>query len=169
MSKRPPRQITKVTQNETNGLATDDMSENSIEFYNDTEFQIKNIPDITAFSHQLEGLGEKIYNLKMNNKQAEFIDKIKSILDLFDKDSNQYNHSIMLFVMSCVEDYILKPKSGEYKKSVVIECVKDYYDNNIVLIEKMIPILMPHVVQNKFFKRNGKKIMRFFLKLLQIK
>jgi hypothetical protein len=135
----------------------------------DQEFQIKNVPDLTTFNHQLEGLNEKIYNIKMTNRQTEFIEKIKLVLSLFDKESNQYNHSIMLFVMSCVEDYILKPKSGEYKKSVVIECVKDYYDNNIVLIEKMIPILMPHVAQNKFFKRNGKKIMRFFLKLLPTK
>ena len=100
----------------------------------------------------------------MNNSQTEFINKIKSVLALFDKDTYKYSYSIMLFVMQCVENYILKKGAGEYKQQVVIECVKEYFNNDETLVELSIPVLMPRLKQNKFIKRNIKKLFRFFSK-----
>jgi hypothetical protein len=65
-------------------------------------------------------LSEKLYEIKMSNKQAEFISKVKWVLCLFNKEDNKYNSEIMLFVMQSVEDYILKRKSGEYKKKLLL-------------------------------------------------
>ena len=130
------------------------------------EWRIKDLPKTQDFilTSELEGLREKIYDIKMNNSQTEFIDKIKSVLALFDKDTYKYSYSIMLFVMQCVENYILKKGAGEYKQQVVIECVKEYFNNDETLVELSIPVLMPRLKQNKFIKRNIKKLFRFFSK-----
>jgi hypothetical protein len=37
----------------------------------------QDIPDIKMFSKNLVGLSEKLYEIKMSNKQAEFISKVK--------------------------------------------------------------------------------------------
>ena len=130
------------------------------------EWRIKDLPEAPDFilSSELEGLREKIYDTKMNNSQTEFINKIKSVLALFDKDTYKYSYSIMLFVMQCVENYILEKGTGEYKKEVVIECVKEYFNDDETLVELSIPVLMPRLKQNKFIKRNIKKLFRFFSK-----
>ena len=130
------------------------------------EWRIKDLPKTQDFilTSELEGLREKIYDIKMNNSQTEFINKIKSVLALFDKDTYKYSYSIMLFVMQCVENYILKKGAGEYKQQVVIECVKEYFNNDETLVELSIPVLMPRLKQNKFIKRNIKKLFRFFSK-----
>ena len=130
------------------------------------EGRIKDLPKTQDFilTSELEGLREKIYDIKMNNSQTEFINKIKSVLALFDKDTYKYSYSIMLFVMQCVENYILKKGAGEYKQQVVIECVKEYFNNDETLVELSIPVLMPRLKQNKFIKRNIKRLFRFFSK-----
>ena len=130
------------------------------------EWIISELPKNQDFSltSELEGLREKIYDIKMNNSQTEFINKIKSVLALFDKDTYKYSYSIMLFVMQCVENYILKKGAGEYKQQVVIECVKEYFNNDETLVELSIPVLMPRLKQNKFIKRNIKRLFRFFSK-----
>ena len=130
------------------------------------EWRIKDLPKTQDFilTSELEGLREKINDIKMNNSQTEFINKIKSVLALFDKDTYKYSYSIMLFVMQCVENYILKKGAGEYKQQVVIECVKEYFNNDETLVELSIPVLMPRLKQNKFIKRNIKKLFRFFSK-----
>ena len=130
------------------------------------EWRIKDLPKTQDFilTSELEGLREKIYDIKMNNSQTEFINKIKSVLALFDKDTYKYSYSIMLFVMQCVENYILEKGAGEYKQQVVIECVKEYFNDDETLVELSIPVLMPRLKQNKFIKRNIKKLFRFFSK-----
>ena len=71
--------------------------------------------------------------------------------------------------MSCVENQVLKKKSGQLKKHIVIECSREYFDNNDLLIVKMIDLLMPGLNQNKMIKRNGKKVIRFFSEKLKTK
>jgi hypothetical protein len=124
---------------------------------------LREIPNIKNFGATLEGLDHKIYKLKMENLQYDFITKVQAVLDLFNTKDNHYSNSIMIFVMTAVENHILKPKSGLYKHSVVVECVKKYYDDNIELVEELIKLNMPSLKQNKLLKRTGKRIVRFFL------
>jgi hypothetical protein len=124
---------------------------------------LREIPNIKNFGATLEGLDNKIYKLKMENLQYDFVTKVQAVLDLFDTKDNHYSNSIMKFVMASVENHILKPKSGVYKHLVVVECVKKYYDDNIELVEELIKLNMPSLKQNKLLKRTGKRIIRFFL------
>ena len=124
---------------------------------------LREIPNIKNFGATLEGLDHKIYKLKMENLQYDFVTKVQAVLDLFNTKDNHYSNSIMIFVMTAVENHILKPKSGLYKHSVVVECVKKYYDDNIELVEELIKLNMPSLKQNKLLKRTGKRIIRFFL------
>lgn len=130
---------------------------------------LREIPNISNFGATLEGLDVKIRKMKMENLQSGFITKVQTILDLFDKESNHYSNSIMLFVMTAVENHILKPKSGLYKHDVVVECVKQYYDDNIELVEELIKLNMPTLKQNKYLKRTCKRLVRFFLTGLKMK
>jgi hypothetical protein len=127
------------------------------------------VPDLVLFGHELKGLKDKISDIKLNNLQSNFCEKVKTVLDLFDKENNQYSDSILYFVMSCVENQVLKKGSGELKKRIVIECTREYFDNNDLMISKMIDLLMPSLNQNKFIKRNGKKVIRFFSEKLKMK
>jgi hypothetical protein len=129
----------------------------------------REIPNISMFNAHLDGFDDKIRKLKMENLQYSFITKVQAVLDLFDKDSNRYSNSIMLFVMTAVENHILKPRSGFYKHSVVVECVKKYYDDNVELVEQLIKLNMPTLKQNKLLKRTGKRLLRFFFKWRKMK
>jgi hypothetical protein len=106
------------------------------------------VPDLVLFGQELKGLKIKISDIKLLNLQSDFCQKVKTVLDLFDKENNQYSDSILYFVMSCVENQVLKKKSGQLKKQIVIECTREYFDNNDLLIGKMIDLLMPGLNQN---------------------
>ena len=129
-------------------------------------FVKKDIPTIN-FSYTLNGLEDKLRNIKITNSQSDFLDQIQQILSLYDDSELHYNHELVLFVMNEVERYILKSKSGDSKKQLTIECCKKYFDNNTEILEVIIEILFPQVKQVKFIKRQGLKLIRFFLKIVQ--
>jgi hypothetical protein len=120
------------------------------------------IPDLKIYGVQIDGLKNKIDEIKLSNRKQEFINKVKTVLDLFDKDSNHYSDTIVFFVMSCIENFHLKKNSGAQKLELVKECVKEYFNNDDLLINKIVQLLMPKLKQNKFIKRNMKKMFRFF-------
>ena len=147
---------------------------NIIDTMNAPQIEIKKreeiaVPDLVLFGQELKGLKIKISDIKLLNLQSDFCQKVKTVLDLFDKENNRYSDSILYFVMSCVENQVLKKGSGELKKRIVIECTREYFDNNDLMISKMIDLLMPTLNQNKFIKRNGKKVIRFFSQKLKMK
>lgn len=124
----------------------------------------KEIPTI-QFTHKLNGLDEKLRKMKITNYQSDFITQIENILALYDEKELHYNHELVLFIMNEVERYILKSKSGDSKKQLVIECCKKYFDNNIEILEVIINLLFPKIKQIKFMKRQGYKLLRFFSKV----
>lgn len=125
-------------------------------------FRNRDIPDKLLFNVELNGLADKIKNIKIENKQYELVTKIQSVLDLFDKEDNKYNEQLLLFAMQAVENYITKPHSGDFKLAVVIECVKDYFKGDADLIVKMVEILMPRIKKMNIVRRNWKRVSRFF-------
>ena len=44
------------------------------------------VPELILFGNELKGMKEKISNIKMCNLQSNFIEKVKTVLDLFDKE-----------------------------------------------------------------------------------
>ena len=69
--------------------------------------------------------------------------------------------------MNEVEKFILKPKSGKNKEKLVVESVKKYFNNDDDLVKLVIKLVFKELSQVKFLKRQGLKILRFFLKVRQ--
>lgn len=128
-------------------------------------FEKKSVPIIQFNTKNLEGLETKLQNLKICNYQSDFVTEIQKILNLYSDDELKYNHKFVLFVMQEVEKFILKKKSGESKKALVIQVCQKYFNNDSDLVEMVIDLVFEKLSQVKFFKRQGLKLMKFFLKV----
>ena len=143
-------------------LGVEETKEIEAEVKRECSFRHRSIPDKKLFNVELNGLSDKIKEIKLENQQYELVTKIQSVLDLFDPDSNKYNEQILLFTCQAVENFITKPKSGDRKLAVVVEAVKKYFNNDIELIVKMVEILLPRIKKMNFIRRNRKRVARFF-------
>lgn len=130
-------------------------------------FEKKDIPTIPFNIKGLDGLETRLKNMKLVNYQHDFITEIDKVLKLYDDTELKYSEKLVLFVMNEVEQYILKPKSGEAKKELVIEICKKYFDDKPSLVELIIRLVFRELSQVKFLKRQGLKLIRFFLKVRQ--
>lgn len=128
-------------------------------------FEKKDIPIINFNTKNLLGLEEKLQKLKLCNYQSDFLKEIQIILNLYSTDELKYNAKFVLYVMQEVEKFLLKPKAGLSKKELVIECVKPYFNNDPALVEMVIELVFEKLPQIKFLKRQGYKLLRFFLKV----
>ena len=128
---------------------------------------IKEIPKLNVNIQGLEGLESKLKSLKLGNYKSKFIDEIQNVLSLYEDDELKYNHQLVEFIMREVEKFILKKKAGETKKQVVVEICKKYFNNDEKLVEMVIGLVFHKLPQIKFFKRQGLKLIRFFLKVKQ--
>ena len=133
----------------------------------DLLFEKKAIPTIQFNTKNLEGLEKKLQNMKICNYQNDFVVEIQKILDLYSEDELKFNYKFVLFVMQEVEKFILKKKSGENKKALVIQVCKKYFYNDPDLVVMVIDMVFDKLSQVRFFKRQGLKLMRFFLKVRQ--
>lgn len=131
-------------------------------------FERKDIPLINFVNiDELDGLHDKLRNMKINNYQNEFINEMNKILILYDDNELKYNAKFVLFIMEQVERYLLKPKCGQSKKQLVIEVCKKYFNNDPDLVDVIINLMFDQLKQVKFLKRQALKIIRFFLKVRQ--
>ena len=94
--------------------------------------------------HQIEGYEEIRKNAKLHNKKQEFINGANKVLNLFDIDAKKYDYKLVLAIMQSAEDFFGKRKLGETKKEVVIECVKRFFNEDILLCEKIIDMVFPN-------------------------
>jgi hypothetical protein len=125
---------------------------------------IKEIPRLNVDINGLEGLETKLKLLKLDNYKSKFIGEIQNVLSLYEDDELKYNYQFVEFIMCEVEKFILKKKSGQTKKQIVIEICKKYFNNDEKLVEMVINLVFHKLPQIKFFKRQGMKLVRFFLK-----
>jgi hypothetical protein len=125
---------------------------------------IKEIPRLNVDINGLEGLETKLKLLKLDNYKSQFIGEIQNVLSLYEDDELKYNYQFVEFIMCEVEKFILKKKSGQTKKQIVIEICKKYFNNDEKLVEMVINLVFHKLPQIKFFKRQGMKLVRFFLK-----
>jgi hypothetical protein len=125
---------------------------------------IKEIPRLNVDINGLEGLETKLKLLKLDNYKSKFIGEIQNVLSLYEDDELKYNYQFVEFIMCEVEKFILKKKSGQTKKQIVIEICKKYFNNDEKLVEMVINLVFHKLPQIKFFKRQGMKLVRFFFK-----
>lgn len=130
-------------------------------------FKKKDVPKVMFNTRKLKGLENKLQSIKICNYQYEFLHEIQKVLDLYSQDELHYNTEFVLFVMNEVERFLLKPKSGESKKQLVIEACKSYFNDDADLVVMVINLVFKKLKQVKFIKRQGLKLLRFFLKIKQ--
>ena len=98
--------------------------------------------------------------------QDDFIEQVSGVLDLFDTNSNKYEHEIVQFVCSVAEDFFIShSKMGLIKEDAVVKCVSKYFNNDEELVRKIIQLVLPNITKSNVFRRNRQKFMNlvFFL------
>lgn len=128
-------------------------------------FEKKDIPSIRFSTQNLEGFEERLQKMKITNYQSDFLNEIEKICALYKDDELKYSYQFVYFIMEEVEKFILKPKAGESKKRLVIEVCKRYFNDDEDLVMMVISLMFEKLSQVKFFKRQGYKLIRFFLSL----
>jgi hypothetical protein len=120
---------------------------------------------LIRFSSKLDGLDEKVLSIKLRNYSKDFKDNLESVLELYPDDQLKYSSKLVAFVMHEVERFVLKPKQGVAKRSLVIDCCKKYFNDDPELVSVVIDLLFKELKQIRFIKRQGLKLCRFFLNL----
>ena len=116
-------------------------------------FEIRDVPSLKLFDVSVDGISDKIQEIKLSNKSIEFINKIQAVLDLFDKSENKYNYNLVLFCAQCVENYFVgKRKMGAAKLKLVIEACKKYFNDDIELVSKFVDLVLPNWKPSRFYK-----------------
>ena len=156
-----------ITQNNTSQRCLNLDSDSSSSSQSNQVFQKNEIPNIQFNVKGLNGLENKLKNIKITNYQSDFLTEIQKVLSLYDDEELKYSENVVYFVMCEVEKFILKSKSGEHKKKLVCEECKRYFNNDSDLVELVINLVFHKLPQIKFFKRQGYKILKFFLKIRQ--
>ena len=116
-------------------------------------FEIRDVPSLKLFDVSVDGISDKIQEIKLSNRSIEFINKIQAVLDLFDKSENKYNEKIVLFAMQAVENlFINKKKVGPLKLKCVIEACSKYFNDDHQLITKFVDLMMSQLRTNRLYK-----------------
>ena len=125
-------------------------------------FEVQDIPSLKLFNVELDGISGKVREIKLSNKSIEFVNKIQSVLDLFDKNENKYNEKIVLFSAQAVENFFVgKRKTGVIKLKCVIEACKKYFNYDEELVKKFVDLMLPHLKKSRLYR-----LKVYFLKLL---
>ena len=142
-------------------IAADICNEQSEEQSEKQSNEVTDIP-IIRYHSQLEGLDEKVLEIKLHNYSNNFKQSLDKVLKLYPDEKLKYNSHLVSFVMYEVERYLLKPRSGKAKRHLVIDCVKKYFDDNDQIVGVVIDLLFKDLKQVKFIGRQVLKLMRFF-------
>ena len=107
-------------------------------------------------------------NVKQQILKQEFITQVSSVLDLFNKDDNEYAHEIVSFVCQVAEDFFITHRSmGEIKESSVVDVCKKYFNNDDKLVKTIIALVLPSVTKSNIIRRNKQRIVGFFLQVAE--
>jgi hypothetical protein len=157
------KKIVRPIQNETYGLF-DSKNEEKVE--DPIPFKKIEMKKSKINFKKVPSLKQKLDDVKLSNSQNDFLEDVKHTLSLFDKEDLLYNEDLVLFLMQQIEEYILISKSGEFKFSLLVECVKEYYNNDIDLVKMVVRLCFPKLKQVRFVERQLRKGLRFFSKIL---
>jgi len=125
-------------------------------------FVKKEIPITQLNTLKLTGLDQKLQQMKIVNHSYDFKEQMDQILSLYDESELHYSDKLVLYVMGEVEKFILKKKSGESKKKLVIEVCKSYFNNDPEFVEMVINLVFKKLKQIQFIKRQAYKVLKFF-------
>lgn len=135
------------------------------------------IPPSVLYNSSLKKMSG-FQNLRSSMKREAFLKQfITQGVDVFEpydvNDDTKYDAEIVKFMCQTAEDVFIKySKQGEEKKKAVVEICKKYFDNNEVLVGKMVEQVLPLIKKSTFLRRNRTRIYNlcvFFLGLFLTK
>lgn len=117
---------------------------------------------------QMKGFRALRSNMKRDIFLKEFITQGKEALEPYSvNDETMYDAEIVKFIMQTAEDvFIHYSKQGQEKKRAVVEVCKKYFDNNEVLVSKVVEQMLPFIKHSTFWRRNRTRIYNIALLFL---
>jgi len=113
----------------------------------------------------VKGYREKRKEIKYLKIKQEAVNELKKALKIFNANELALNHSVVLFCCQIVEDLFTSSKKGHFKKAVVIDVCREYFENKTEVVEMVIDLVFDKIVKSSFLRRNKNKIksIGFFL------
>jgi hypothetical protein len=114
---------------------------------------------------QLAILQLRMKDVRHTNRDKAVNDLIDQVLNFLNQDDIKNNlREICLFVMWKLERLILKPKSGDVKRSLAVKILKRLFHDDEHICGLFIDSLMHDHKQVGRFGRVGLKVFRYFVK-----
>jgi hypothetical protein len=95
---------------------------------------------------------------KRNILYRDFVSKVSQDLEDFVVGDNKYDHSLVLKVCDIAEMFFIDKGSGESKKNAVIASLLPYFNNDEILISKIIDFVYPMIHKSSLYRRNKKRL-----------
>lgn len=117
------------------------------------------IPPSVLYNSNLKTM-KGFKNLRNNMKREAFLKEfVKSGIEALEPyqvdEDTRYDSEIVKFMCQSVEDIFVKyNKQGDEKKKAVVEICKKYFDDNEVLVSKVIEQVLPFIHRSTFWRRN---------------
>ena len=107
-------------------------------------------------------------NLKDKIKLEEFVSKMNSLLNNIDKKGLKYDNNLTKFVCETIEHIFTERKCGDLKKSIAVEILKPYFNEDDELVSKFIELILEKITKSTKFSRVKNKVSKFFFQLLSM-
>lgn len=109
---------------------------------------------------QMKGFNSLRNNMKREAFLREFILSAKEALEPYKVDEDtKYDAEIVKFMCQSAEDIFVKySKQGNEKKKAVVEICKKYFDDNELLVGKVVEQMLPFINHSTFWRRNKNRI-----------
>jgi hypothetical protein len=113
----------------------------------------------------IKGYREKRKELKYLKLKEEAVSELRKSLAIFKKEELHLNHSVVLFACQIAEDLFASKGKGKFKKEVVVEVCRDFFDGKEDVVEMVIELVFEKIVKSSFMRRNKNKVksLGFFL------
>jgi len=122
-------------------------------------------PETSLNLNSVKGFKEKKKEIKYLKLKAEAIKELRNALKIFKPEELKLNHSVVLFCCQIVEDLFTSRQKGRFKKDVVIEVCKEFFDEKHQVVSMVIDLVFDKIIKSSFIRRNKNKIksIGFFL------
>lgn len=113
----------------------------------------------------IKGYKEKRKELKYLKLKEEAVSELRKSLAIFNKEELHLNHSVVLFACQIAEDLFASKGKGKFKKDVVVEVCRDFFDGKEDVVVMVIELVFERIIKSSFIRRNKNKVksLGFFL------
>jgi hypothetical protein len=126
---------------------------------------VLDLPESKLNLDGIKGYKQKRKELKYLKLKEEAVSELRKSLAIFNKEELHLNHSVVLFACQIAEDLFASKGKGKFKKEVVVEVCRDFFDGKTDVVEMVIELVFEKIVKSSFVRRNKNKVksLGFFL------